>query len=695
MANEPFPGRNWSLRPFLGWLFLAAGAAAPDASAATFTVTNTGDSGSGSLRDSIVQANTNPGSDVINFSLGGGFDTITVPNGSPLPVITDSLTLSGPGTTGSDRVAIDGGGNTNCLFFNDAGDSSVTGLVLNHCGTAIAVLGSGGDDRIELYNNFVGTDFSGVASGNVSLGANIGGPIDVEVTNDLFAATSSGLNVTNASGGLVTGNFFNTDPTGMTANGASSGYPLALNGADDFTVTNNTIVRGFANARVDGSENFFGGNRIGVSADASHAIGTSTYGAWVANGSGNRFGSPIAADRNYFGGASVAGLRVQGLGGNDVIGNFFGSGPNGEQFSNNFGIRAESSDNRFSNNTFRYNNYGIGVPTNSAGPPFVGNDISEGSFADDVLSAIDLGGLGNTNDPQDADTGPNDRQNSPVIDLVNSNGGNTYVSGHLHSAPNQAFRIELYHSGGCHSSGFGEGKTFLRRFYVMTDANGDATFYESFAGALPPATVVAGTATNFSSGSTSYFSPCRVVDVAALTYTHTPVVTSTPTWTPTNTRTRTQTRTRTSTRTATASRTPTGTATATPGTPTRTPPPSLPSRLHTVAPCRVVDTRAGDAPALDGGSTRIFLIRGKCAIPATARVVSFNATVTGPTGPGDLRLYPGGPLPLVSSINFVAGITRANNAVAILSTDGEIFVRCDMAGGKKVHLILDVNAYFE
>jgi hypothetical protein len=43
----------------------------------------------------------------------------------------------------------------------------------------------------------------------------------------------------------------------------------------------------------------------------------------------------------------------------------------------------------------------------------------------------------------------------------------------------------------------------------------------------------------------------------------------------------------------------------------------------------------------------------------------------------------------------VAGITRANNAVAVLSNDGELFVRCDMAVGKKVHLILDVNAYFE
>jgi hypothetical protein len=72
-----------------------------------------------------------------------------------------------------------------------------------------------------------------------------------------------------------------------------------------------------------------------------------------------------------------------------------------------------------------------------------------------------------------------------------------------------------------------------------------------------------------------------------------------------------------------------------------------------------------------------------------------NVTVSTPTAGGDLRLYGGGVLPLVSTINFGKAQTRANNAVSSLSAAGEIFVRCDMGAGQSVHMILDVNGYFE
>jgi hypothetical protein len=75
--------------------------------------------------------------------------------------------------------------------------------------------------------------------------------------------------------------------------------------------------------------------------------------------------------------------------------------------------------------------------------------------------------------------------------------------------------------------------------------------------------------------------------------------------------------------------------------------------------------------------------------------VAFNVTVTAPTSAGDLRLFAGGSPPLVSTINFGRGQTRANNAVASLSASGEIAVRDDQSAGGAVHLILDVNGYFE
>lgn len=121
--------------------------------------------------------------------------------------------------------------------------------------------------------------------------------------------------------------------------------------------------------------------------------------------------------------------------------------------------------------------------------------------------------------------------------------------------------------------------------------------------------------------------------------------------------------------------------------------------FNTLAPCRSIDTRTtaapGGGPALLGGTARSFSLAGACGIPSTARAVSVNVTVTEPTGPGDLRLYaPGSGTPLVSTINYSSGQTRANNAIAALGVAGDLTVQCDQATGS-VHLILDVNGYFE
>jgi hypothetical protein len=124
-----------------------------------------------------------------------------------------------------------------------------------------------------------------------------------------------------------------------------------------------------------------------------------------------------------------------------------------------------------------------------------------------------------------------------------------------------------------------------------------------------------------------------------------------------------------------------------------------PSMFYTVTPCRVVDTRdptsAWGGPALTGGTQRAFSFAGRCGIPATARSVALTLAVTQPTAPGDLSLFPAGTTPpLVSAINYRAGQTRANNAIAALSAAGSLAVYCNQGGGT-VHVILDVTGYFE
>jgi hypothetical protein len=121
--------------------------------------------------------------------------------------------------------------------------------------------------------------------------------------------------------------------------------------------------------------------------------------------------------------------------------------------------------------------------------------------------------------------------------------------------------------------------------------------------------------------------------------------------------------------------------------------------FYTVTPCRVFDTReaAGPwgGPRLAAGSERMFTVGGRCGIPATARAVSVNVTVTEPTDFGFLVLFPGGgPPPLASAINFRPGQTRANNAIVTLGPGGDLVVRTGMASGG-VQAILDVSGYFD
>lgn len=123
---------------------------------------------------------------------------------------------------------------------------------------------------------------------------------------------------------------------------------------------------------------------------------------------------------------------------------------------------------------------------------------------------------------------------------------------------------------------------------------------------------------------------------------------------------------------------------------------SGPLAFYTVAPCRVLDTRdATGTPALIAGADRAFTIIGNCGIPPSAKAVSVNLAVTGPTLAGHLRLHPGGTaIPLVSAINYAAGQTRANNAVLFLNAAGQIGVFCGQTSGT-VHFIVDVNGYFQ
>ncbi|CAA9542696.1 MAG: hypothetical protein AVDCRST_MAG88-147, partial [uncultured Thermomicrobiales bacterium] len=112
---------------------------APAARAATFSVTTTAESGPGSLRQAILDANGTPGGDTITFGVTG---TITL--ASALPTITGDLAITGPG---AGNLTISGAG-LHRVFFTDSGTVSIARLTiadgLAQGGTGGSGVGGGG-----------------------------------------------------------------------------------------------------------------------------------------------------------------------------------------------------------------------------------------------------------------------------------------------------------------------------------------------------------------------------------------------------------------------------------------------------------------------------------------------------------------------------------------------------------------------
>ena len=93
----------------------------------TFMVQNLADSGPGSLRQAILNANANPGADVIRFAPGARDGVITLTGGQLS--ITDDLTIDGPG---ADRLAVSGNDASRVFQISIGVAASIDGLTVTH-----------------------------------------------------------------------------------------------------------------------------------------------------------------------------------------------------------------------------------------------------------------------------------------------------------------------------------------------------------------------------------------------------------------------------------------------------------------------------------------------------------------------------------------------------------------------------------
>lgn len=142
-----------------------------------------------------------------------------------------------------------------------------------------------------------------------------------------------------------------------------------------------------------------------------------------------------------------------------------------------------------------------------------GTSLTSNSIFGNTTLGIDLGNNGVTaNDAGDADTGPNNLQNFPVLTSVNSSGGSTSIAGTLNSTANTIFSIQFFTNAHCSASGFGEGQTLIGSKQVTTDGSGNATFVALIDGVtLVNGASVTATATDASTN-TSEFSKCILAE---------------------------------------------------------------------------------------------------------------------------------------------------------------------------------------
>jgi hypothetical protein len=526
------------------------------APASTFVVTSTADSGPGSLRQAILDANAHPGADMIVFNIpGAGLHTITP--FTALPTISDPVTIDGstqPGFTGSPIIELNGtqaGADVDGLRIT-AGSSVVSGLAINRYSSDGVELSNQGGNLVE--GCFIGTDATGTADlGNAFHGLNIASSNNTicgtaaAARNVISGNDNTGILITaGPTGNLVQGNFIGTNAAGTGAIGNGSGVVTQgqSGNSSSHTIGGTTpgarnIISGNNGPGISIGGTLTGsvvqGNFIGTDVTGSTAVGNASDGVIIQFGSANNMiGGTTPEARNVISGNGVNGVRSD-YHPNTVQGNFIGTQADGVSPLGNGsnGVLINLFDsNAIAGNTIAFNG-GAGVVV--LGPL---NPVSSNAMFANAGLGIDLAGDGVTpNDSCDGDSGANNRQNTPIITSSSSAGGSTTIEGTLDSTPNMIFTIEFFSNGACDPSGFGEGETFIGSTTVTTDGSCRVSFGTTLPIAVPPGSFITATATD-PNGNTSEFAQCSLLGpgptpTPAATPTPTPTATATPTPTPT------------------------------------------------------------------------------------------------------------------------------------------------------------------
>jgi hypothetical protein len=242
------------------------------------TVTNTNDSGNGSLRSAVASAIAN-GSGLVSFDIGSGCGPHVITLSSPLPPITVPIIINGysqPGTTANDLDVGDDA--TLCVVVESAGASATRGLIVPASATDSASLFVEGlafsnfsDAAIDLGAGsghlIVGNRFGGNASGRALLPNGIGVQLDAAAHDSTVGGDDDGArNILGGSTGSGIALFQGTHGNQIVGNLIGVGWSGDAGG--HFTDVGN----GTRGIYLAGHDNEISGNWIGDNVQSGVAV---------------------------------------------------------------------------------------------------------------------------------------------------------------------------------------------------------------------------------------------------------------------------------------------------------------------------------------------------------------------------------------------------------------------------------------
>ncbi len=332
--------------------------------ATDFFITNTKESGIGSLRQAIIEAQS--GSSIPPFNLifnipksDTGYNQQTgiwtiIFKDEPLPPITSGyLNIDGStqtlyaGNTNPYGPEICLNGNSNsvetCFLIHNSASSTICNLIINEFLYGIQIFGLHSTGN-SIKGNYIGSDHLGLGSkGNYNAieilsGANqntIGGPLSSD-RNLISGNKYAGIRISDANNNTVTNNWVGVDISGtkelhnydgITIEGASSGNKIGGSSSAERNITSGNIAYGIDIFGAGCFDNLIIGNFIGTDHTGTFAI-PNTYGILFDDRSHNNIvGGYNQGEGNLISGNTAFGAYFynNGTNSNSLIGNLIGT----------------------------------------------------------------------------------------------------------------------------------------------------------------------------------------------------------------------------------------------------------------------------------------------------------------------------------------------------------------------------------